>query len=197
VPLSLIEHKLEAVSLSASQDRWVGAIDLSKTDTEPVVHIELLPVQTKRLEEERKAAQQRAIAFAGVQLCQSVLKRGMGDPLAASPEHPVRILLARPAQGVPSGVNSDYTQYNTVHGTLEAVGDVSMGFGTGAMYIKSGLLRFAGYVILSEGVVTFTDGEMQTQGGPAEVTFTNGSQCLVDKVPFRFDGKTWRPLFAF
>lgn len=59
VLLSLREHKLEAVSAAANQDRWQGTIDLSKADTKSVVNVELLPIQNKRLEEERKAEEEK------------------------------------------------------------------------------------------------------------------------------------------
>jgi hypothetical protein len=60
VSLSLREHKLEAVSSSASQDRWEIIIDLSRPGAKSEINVELLPIQAKRLEEERKASEAKA-----------------------------------------------------------------------------------------------------------------------------------------
>lgn len=54
IPLSVREHKLEAISLANSTDRWEGAIDLTEKKLEPAVKIELFPIQNRRREEERK-----------------------------------------------------------------------------------------------------------------------------------------------
>lgn len=59
VPLSIRAHKVEALSVANIKDRWEDTIDLSKRDTNPSVNIKLMPILTKRLDEERKAASYR------------------------------------------------------------------------------------------------------------------------------------------
>ena len=55
--LSHAAHTLEALSSASSQDRWEGRLDLAKTVEKPTIDIRILPIQNKRIEEERRAAE--------------------------------------------------------------------------------------------------------------------------------------------